>query len=170
MRALAVVLIMCLTVAAPVQAEPAAGFLNSMAGTWRGKGRVYISKKSENAQIRCKITSTLNKIKRKLSNKGRCATAQRKVRVSGAIGYSAGNNRVSGSYLGALGNTVITRSFGTVNGNQLTLDTTFLDEKANRVTQARSVIRRLSKRKFTVTLFEKDGGSYLNRGKITFTR
>ena len=170
MRILIGILFVLALLPASVRAETTAGFLKSIAGTWRGQGVVYVSGKSKSAKIRCKITSTLSKARKKLRSKGKCATAQRKVRVSGTIGYSSGSNKVTGSYLGALGNRVVTRSSGLLKGNRLIFNTTFQDKQANKITKSRSIIRRLSARKFTITLFEKVGSSYVNRGKITFSK
>ena len=162
--------IMVFALASPVQAESAANFLKSLAGTWRGSGTVFVSEKLKNSKVRCRITGTFDAGKRRLLNKGRCATAQKKISVRGAINYSGKGNQVSGSYVGAVGDSVITRSGGVVKGTRLTLNTTFQDRAVNKIIRTRSVIRRLSTGKFTITLFEKEGGSYINRGKITFRK
>ncbi len=164
------VLALMLAIPLPASAETSEGFMKSLSGSWRGKGTVSISKKSKITPIRCKVTSRLNQIGKTLHNKGRCATAQRKIRISGTIGYSAKGNKVSGSYLGSFGDIVVTASSGVVKGNQLTLNTTFNSKSVSKVSRSRNVIRRISSRKFTVTLYEKDGGSYKYRGKITFSK
>ncbi len=150
-------------------AEPPDRFLKSMAGTWRGKGTAYISEKAKKTPVRCKITSTFNAKKRQLSNKGRCATAQKKARVSGSIRYSA-TGKLSGSYISAFGDTRMTGSTGSISGTTLILYSTFVDNSINKVSKIRNVIRRLSKRKFSVTIYEKTGSTYIRRGSITFTK
>lgn len=153
-----------------VHAESPAIFLKSLAGTWRGSGSIYISEKSKNTPVRCKVTSTFDKAKRRLSNKGRCATAQKKTRVSGRIGYSSSGNRLTGSYINALGEYVVTSSSGSVSGTKMTLNTTFQNKAVSKISRSRNVVKRVSKRKFTVVIYEKIGGSYKRRGSITFTK
>lgn len=145
-------------------------FLKSMSGTWRGKGTVYISEKSKNSPVRCKITSTLDKAARKLRNKGKCATAQKKANVSGAITYAASGNKLSGAYIRSFGDLALTRSSGSINGNRMTLNSTFIENGSNRLIQSRSVLKRISSRKFVVTIFEKVKGAYKRRGRITFSK
>jgi len=153
-----------------VHAESPAVFLKSLAGTWRGTGSIYISEKSKNTPVRCKVTSTFDNAKRRLSNKGRCATAQKKTRVSGRIGYSSSGNRLTGSYINALGEFVVTSSSGSISGTKMTLNTTFQNKTVSKISRTRNVVRRISKRKFSVVIYEKVGGSYKRRGAITFTK
>lgn len=153
-----------------VYAESPAVFLKSLSGIWRGSGSIYISEKSKNTPVRCKVTSTFDKAKRQLSNKGRCATAQKKTQVSGRIGYSSSGNRLTGSYINALGEFVVTRSSGSVSGTSMTLNTTFQNKTVSKISRTRNVVKRISKRKFTVVIYEKIGGSYKRRGSITFTK
>ena len=151
-------------------AEQPATFLKSLSGTWRGSGSIYISKNSQKTPVRCKITSTLNEAKRKLINKGRCATAQRKTRISGSIGYLATGNQLTGSYINALGDYTVTQSSGMVKGRIMTLHTTFNNRSVSKISRTRNVVKRVSKRKFTVTVYEKIDGSFKRRGSITFTK
>lgn len=151
-------------------AESPAVFLKSLSGTWRGTGTIYISEKSKKSRVRCKITSTLNKAKRKLVNKGRCATTQRKSRISGSISYFASGNKLSGSYFNALGDYRVTKSSGSVTGTTLTLHTTFENRSISEISRTRNVVKRISKRKFKVTIFERVKGSYKRRGTIVFTK
>lgn len=153
-----------------VHAESPAVFLKSLAGTWRGTGTIYISEKSKNTPVRCKVTSTFDKAKRRLSNKGRCATAQKKTRVSGRIGYSSSGKGLTGSYINALGEYVVTSSSGSVSGTKMTLNTTFQNKTVSKISRTRNVVKRISKRKFAVIIYEKVGGSYKRRGSITFTK
>lgn len=152
------------------RAESTQDFLKSLSGTWRGSGSVYISEKSKNAPVRCKITSTLNEQRKKLRNRGRCATAQRKTRVSGSIGYSATDKKLTGSYFNALGDFTITGSSGSLSGSTMTLITTVQKKQSGKVSRIRNVVRRVSKRKFKIAIYEKIGGSYKRRGSITFTK
>jgi hypothetical protein len=153
-----------------VRAESPAAFLKSLSGTWRGSGSVYISDKSKNSPVRCKITSTLNEAKKRLSNKGRCATAQKKTRISGSIGYESSGNKLTGSYINAIGDFAVTSSSGSISGSRLTLYTSFQNQAVSKITRTRNVVTRVSKRKFIVVLYEKVGGSYKRRGSITFTK
>jgi len=155
---------------APVSAQSPGVFLKTMAGAWRGTGTAYISDKAKNAPVRCKITSTFDAAKRQLSNKGRCATAQKRSRVSGSISYSATGNKLSGSYISSFGDTKMTSSTGSIAGNTLTIYSTFVDNSVSRISRIRNVIQRVSGRKFIVTVYEKTGDSYIRRGKITFTK
>lgn len=152
------------------RAESPAVFLESLAGTWRGSGSLYISEKSKNAPVRCKMTSTFDKAKKRLSNKGRCASAQKKTRVSGRIEYASSGNRLTGSYINALGEYVVTSSSGTVSGTSMTLNTTFQNQAVSEISRTRNVVKRISKKKFSVVVFEKIDGSYKRRGSITFTK
>ena len=120
--------------------------------------------------MRCKVTSTFDKAKRRLSNKGRCATAQKKTRVSGRIGYSSSGKGLTGSYINALGEYVVTSSSGSVSGTKMTLNTTFQNKTVSKISRTRNVVKRISKRKFAVIIYEKVGGSYKRRGSITFTK
>jgi hypothetical protein len=160
----------CLVSPSGANAGSAESFLQSMSGTWRGKGTMYISQKSKNSPVRCKITSTLDKAARKLRNKGRCATAQKKAAVSGAITYSTSSNALGGAYLRSFGDLKLTRSSGTISGNRMTLNSTFIEKGSNKLVHSRSVIKRISARKFTVTIFEKVKGTYQRRGKIAFSK
>jgi len=145
-------------------------FLKSLSGTWRGSGTIYISEKSKKSPVRCKITSTFNEAKRTLANKGRCATAQKKSRISGNIKYSATGNKLTGSYINALGNYVVTNSSGSISGSRMTLLTTFRNTSISKISRTRNVVKRISKKKFKVTIFEKINGSYKRRGTIIFTK
>ncbi len=153
-----------------VRAESPAVFLKSLSGTWRGSGSIYVSEKSKNTPVRCKITSTLDEAKKRLINKGRCATAQKKTRVSGSIGYSSSGNKLTGSYFNALGEFVVTSNSGSISGTKMTLHTTFRNKTVSKIARTRNVVRRVSKRKFTVVVYENVGGSYKRRGLITFTK
>ncbi len=170
LTAICSVSIFSIGLASTVRAESPAVFLKNLAGTWRGSGSIYISEKSKNTPVRCKVTSTFDKAKRRLSNKGRCATAQKKTRVSGRIGYSSSGNRLTGSYINALGEFVVTSSSGSVSGTKMTLNTTFQNKAVSKISRSRNVVKRVSKRKFTVVIYEKVGGSYKRRGSIIFTK
>ena len=168
--ALCAVIFVSIGLTSNAHAESPAVFLKSLSGTWRGSGSIYISKKSKNTPVHCKVTSTFDGAKRRLSNKGRCATAQKKTRVSGRIGYSSSGNKLTGSYINALGEFVVTSSFGSVSGTKMTLNTTFQNKTVSKISRTRNVVKRVSKRKFTVVIYEKVSGSYKRRGSITFTK
>ncbi len=151
-------------------AESPADFLKNMSGTWRGSGSIYISEKSKNSPLRCKITSVLDEVKKKLINEGKCATAQKKSRVTGSINYSDSDNKLTGSYFNALGDFVVTKSYGVVSGPVMTLHTTFLNEAIGKVSRVRNVVTQISDTEYRVDIFEKTKGTYEPRGSITFTK
>ncbi len=154
----------------PSHAGTAERFLQSMAGSWRGSGTMAISEKSKSSRVRCKITSNLDKTGAKLRNKGQCATTRSKIDVSGSLAYERGGSKVSGSYIGTNADIVVTNSSGSVKGGKLVLFATMFDEKVNKISRSRSVIKRLSAKKFTVTIFERKKGVYQKLGKLTFTK
>ncbi len=160
----------CCCIAWPAYAQSPAEFLKSMSGTWRGTGSIYASKEAKNTPLRCKITSVFDAQKRRLRNKGRCATAQRKTQVTGAIGYTEGSDKLNGSFINPLGNFEVTKSSGQINNNTLTLHTIIRDKDVNKIFRIRNVIKRISANKTIVTIYENEGGKYQQRGKITLTK
>jgi len=69
-----------------------------------------------------------------------------------------------------LGGYVVTGSSGSVSGTTMKLLTTFKNTSVSKISRTRNVVKRLSKRKFRVTIFEKIGGSYKRRGSIIFKK
>ncbi len=164
------VLFLVLLLPGLARAETAESFLKGMSGTWRGSGTMHVSEKSKKSPVRCKITSTFDAKAHVLRNKGRCATAQRKAIVSGSIRFSPGSNALSGSYIRSFGDLAMTKSSGAVGGGKLVLNSTFIEKGSNRLIRTKSVIKRLSARKFVVTIFEKINGRFQWRGKVVLSR
>lgn len=148
----------------------AAHYLRAMEGTWAGTGTLQISQASKNTKIRCKIVSTFDEDRRTLRNKGKCATTQRRTVVSGSISYNETGSKLSGAFINSFGDYKMTRSSGSIRGRTLTLSTTSIDETTGKVLYLRNVIRKMSARKYSVTLYQKIDGTYQKRGKMTFSR
>lgn len=124
---------------APAHAD-ASAFLKSLEGTWKGSGTARIPGREEAERIVCSVNNAYAAASSALNVDGDCATTQAKSTVRGQL--TSSGSSVSGSLINAIEGATLTKSSGTVRGNQLIVSSSFVDDRTGELTRSRQVIQR----------------------------
>lgn len=166
---LAIAIMASFAFAVPVSANADPGsFLKSLEGEWRGSGLYRFEGRRTDERIRCRVTNTYDAATQRLSLTGSCATAQLKNSVEGYLTEDGG--KVSGALLGTLDGSRMTKSTGSVKGNQLVVLANFVDNATGTLYRSQQVIRRTGKG-FEADFYWYDNklGKFAKSGSIDFT-
>jgi hypothetical protein len=165
--AIAIMASFVIAVVGPANAD-AGSFLKSLAGEWRGSGLYRFEGRQTDERISCRVTNTYNAAAQRLELNGKCATAQIKNSIQGYLTEDGGN--VSGALMGTLDGSRMTKSTGSVKGNQLVVLAYFVDNATGTLYRSQQVIRRTGKG-FEVDFYWYDNklGKFAKTGNIKFT-
>lgn len=156
-------------IALPASANADAGsFLKSLEGEWRGSGFYRFEGRQTDERVSCRVTNSYDTAAHRLNLSGVCAAAQLKNSIQGYL--TENGDKVSGALLGTLDGSRMTKSTGSVKGNQLVVLASFVDNATGTLYRSQQVIRR------TGSGFETDLYWYNNKlrkfiktGSIKFT-
>ena len=151
--------------ATPALAGPADNYISKLDGNWRGGG-VLTTPDGKKVKLRCATKNSLSDGQQRLSMNGRCASSQGKASLRGRL-----RTTDDGAQFTSVSFTIAGRgrySSARLNGNTLTLNGTGKVD-GGRTVSLRSVIRGGGNR-YSITLFDNDGGSWNDRGTLTFRR
>lgn len=167
---LALTAILALSPAETVRADAATDFLKTLSGSWKGRGTARQGADAADEAILCRITSTLRGVK--LSNSGNCAAAQTKIKVAGALRYSAATGKFIGNLLATGTDGSSSSSTGRLSGKSLRLKTTSSDTTGRVVTRGVVTIRLSGAKRYVIEASMTDvaTGRTYRAAKITFTR
>ncbi|MCG6856471.1 MAG: hypothetical protein LJE67_00220 [Salaquimonas sp.] len=148
-------------------ADSAGQFLEKLAGEFRGRGTASLPGRDTPEKVSCKISNSYDAATKALVVKGNCASTQAKTTVSGKMVYDG--DKVSGS-LFTSGESIVTKSSGSVKGEKLTVSTNFSDKVSGKLTRTLQVIRSTS-RGFDADFFiyNSSNGKFERAGSIKFT-
>ncbi len=154
----------------PVAAHADAGdFLKGLEGSYTGRGTAVVGLGKKTQRVSCKIENSFSEGKKALDVKGNCASTQGKRRVSGRINYSG--NSVSGALLTAARGYKVTKSTGSVNGNQMTISINMMDDRVNKLVRGRQVLVKTGNGfKSTVYRYDNKTKKYEAVGEMEFTK
>lgn len=168
--ALALAAILALSTGDTVRADAATDFLKTLSGSWKGRGTARQGADAADEAILCRITSTLSGAK--LTNSGSCAAAQTRIKVAGALRYSAATGTFIGNLLATGTDGSSSSSSGRLAGDSLRLKTTNSDTTGKVVTRGVVVIRLSGSGRYQIeaSLTDVASGRTYRAAKITFTR
>lgn len=153
---------------AAMAADAGSRFLASLAGEWNGRGSAKLPGREKAERVSCRIATKWDEAARTLEITGACATTQGKSPVSGRLTLDGA--AVSGSFLGNFDGATPTRSSGTVSGNDLVVQTAFVNDATGQLMQTRQVIRRggagFSSEFY---LFDSGSGRFEKSGSMSFS-
>ncbi|MGI9399649.1 MAG: hypothetical protein ACR2O0_00210 [Rhizobiaceae bacterium] len=146
----------------------AGSFLKSLEGEWRGRGLYRFEGRNTDERLNCRVTNTYNEAAERLSLKGDCATAQFKNSIQGQLAKD-GNN-VSGAMMGTLDGSRMTKSMGSIKGNQLVVQAYFVDNATGTLYRSQQIIRKTGKG-FEADFYWYDNklGKFTKSGNVKFT-
>lgn len=148
------------------KAETAAQFLESLEGTYSGRGKAQVIG-SEMETVACRINGDF--ASGKLSVSGECASTKGKGKVNGGI--TAKGNSLSGSFVSPRPNVEITRSSGEFKGGKLHLSLAMMDNQVGKLMRVRQVISRTSDgMNAEFFLYDNATDTYKPSGSISLTR
>lgn len=165
----AIAIMASFVIGVPASAHADAGaFLRSLEGEWRGDGFYRFEGRQTDERISCRLTNAYDAAAERLNLNGACAIAQVKNSVQGYL-EEDGNN-VSGALLGTLDGSRMTKSTGSVKGNQLVVLANFLDNATSTLYRSQQIIRRTAKG-FEADFYWYDNklGKFAKSGSIEFT-
>ena len=147
-------------------AGPAEKYVKGLVGKWRGGGTVVSNERGKKVVLRCTTTNILDKERRELTMKGRCASSVGKRSIKGSMKYSEDGSKLQRVSLsvggrGGPGLAVLRGSTLVLNGQMQT--------NTGEMRQTRSVFKGGGNR-YTIDLLLRDGGKFQSRGKLTFKR
>jgi hypothetical protein len=159
--------LLLMLVAYPAKAD-AGAFLRGMEGSYRGSGTAKIPGRDKLENVSCRVSNSYDGNTNILAITGNCATTQAKNVVRGELKHD-GNN-VTGSLIGAVDGLSLTKSSGTLNGNQLVVSSSFVSNNTGRLTRSRQIISRTGSGFNTqFYTFDNKSGSFIKAGSINFT-
>jgi hypothetical protein len=165
--AIAVMTSFAISLPASANADPGS-FLKSLEGEWRGSGLYRFEGRQTDERISCRVTNTYDAAAQRLDLSGDCATAQIKNSVKGYL--KEDGDEVSGALLGTLDGSRMTKSTGSVKGNQLVVLANFVDNATGTLYRSQQVVRRTGKG-FEADFYWYDNrlGKFAKTGSIKFT-
>jgi hypothetical protein len=146
----------------------AESFLKSLEGDWRGTGFYRFEGRQTDERLICRVTNTYDATNQRLDVNGDCATAQLKNSVQGYL--KEDGDKVSGALMGTLDGSRMTKSTGSVKGNQLVVLANFVDNATGTLYRSQQVVRRTGKG-FEADFYWYDNklGKFAKSGTIKFT-
>jgi hypothetical protein len=147
----------------------AGAFLQSIEGSWRGRGTAMIPGRRNAERVICQLENAFLATDSALEINGNCATTQSKSSVSGRITFSG--DSVSGSIIGNMDGATITKSEGSFSDDELVVSTNFLNNATGDLTRSRQVLRK-TEPGFEAEFYTFDNrqGKFLKTGSIRFSR
>lgn len=166
---LAIAVMASVAIGVPASAIADSGsFLKSLEGKWRGSGLYRFEGRKDNERLSCRVINTYDASAHQLSLSGDCATAQFKNSIRGKI--KEDGNRVTGAMMGTLDGSRMTKSTGSIKGNQLVVLANFVDNATGTLYRSQQVIRKTG-RGFEADFYWYDNklGKFTKSGNIKFT-
>ena len=153
---------------ASAAADAADDFLKSIEGKWRGRGTAIIPGRSGAERIVCQVTNSYSAETRQLRVNGECASTQGKTIVSGKLTHAGSS--ISGSLINAFKGATVTKSSGSMIGENMEVSSSFVDNSTGNLTRTRQVFRK-SPAGFTAEFFTFDNvsGAFKPAGTIAFS-
>jgi hypothetical protein len=150
----------------PALADPASDFLKGLEGSWRGRGSAILPGREKAERITCQVTNDYQGDA--LVVNGECASTQGKAPVSGRLSHAG--EKVTGSFINALQGARMTKSTGALNGGNLVVSSSFVENATGNLTRTRQVIRKGgSGFKADFFTYDNASGAYQPAGSITFS-
>ncbi|MGI9399915.1 MAG: hypothetical protein ACR2O0_01560 [Rhizobiaceae bacterium] len=143
-------------------------FLKSLEGGWRGSGVAKLPGRETEERISCRVNNAYSNSSNELSVNGTCATTQFKSSVQGKLNHDG--NDVTGALMGSFDGARMTKSTGTVKGNQLVVSANFVDNATGALWRSRQIVRTTGKG-FSADFYtyENASGKYVKSGSIKFS-
>lgn len=126
-------------ISVPTHAD-AGPFLQSLEGEWSGDGFYRFEGRQEDERVRCQVSNSYDAAERRLDVNGVCGTAQLKNPIRGSLVQDG--NKVSGAMMGALDGSRMTKSTGSIKGNQLVVRANFVDNATGALYRSQQVIHK----------------------------
>jgi hypothetical protein len=146
----------------------ASSFLKSLEGNWRGTGFYRFEGRQTDEKLICRVTNTYNATNQRLDVTGDCATAQLKSSLSGYL--MEDGDKISGALMGTLDGSRLTKSTGSIKGNQLVVLANFVDNATGTLYRSQQVVRRTGKGfEADFYWFDNKLGKFAKSGTIKFT-
>lgn len=121
-------------------ASDAASFLKGLDGSYRGRGKAIYAKGKKTVNVSCQIANHISDDGNSLKITGVCATTQGKAKVKGQLKLAG--SKFSGAFFSPSTTMKLTKSFGAVKGDALTMTSFFLDSRTGLLTRIRQVVKK----------------------------
>ncbi|MFK5979131.1 MAG: hypothetical protein QM488_09620 [Rhizobiaceae bacterium] len=152
-----------------VYAADAASFLKGLDGSFRGRGKASYAKGKKKVNVSCQISNKLSADGNKLEVTGVCATTQGKANVKGQL-ILAGT-KISGAFFSPSANMNLTKSFGEIKGNVLTVTSYFVSDQSGMLTRIKQVVQRTAKGfSSSISTYDNASKTYRQSGLIKFKK
>ncbi|MBL4890530.1 MAG: hypothetical protein JKX91_01630 [Rhizobiaceae bacterium] len=140
-----------------VYAADAASFLKGLDGSFRGRGKATYADGKKSVNVSCQIANRLSSDGNDLTISGVCATTQGKAKVNGQLKLS--DSKFSGTFFSPSATMKLTKSYGVMTGDALTMTSFFVDNSSGTLTRIKQVVQR------TATGFSASISTYDNASK-----
>lgn len=150
-------------------ANDATSFLKGLDGSFRGRGKAIYAKGKKTVNVSCQISNHLSSDGTDLKITGVCATTQGKAKVKGRLKLAG--TKISGAFFSPSATMKLTKSFGMVKGNALTVTSFFVDSRTGILTRIKQIVKK-SGNGFSSSISTYDNASkkFLPSGSIKFKK
>lgn len=121
-------------------ATDAASFLKGLDGSFRGRGKATYANGKKTVNVSCQIANHLSTDGSDLKITGVCATTQGKANVKGRLKLLG--SKFSGAFFSPSVTMKLTKSYGVVKGNALTMTSFFVDDRSGQLTRIKQVVQK----------------------------
>lgn len=152
-----------------VFAADAASFLKGLDGSFRGRGKAIYADGRKSVNVSCQIANHLSADGNDLKITGVCATTQGKAKVKGRLKISG--QKFSGAFFSPSVNMKLTKSYGVVKGDALTMTSFFVDDRSGMLTRIKQVVKRTgSGFSSSISTYDNASKTYKASGTIKFKK
>lgn len=150
-------------------AADVSAFLQGLDGKFRGRGKATYAGGKKTVKVSCQIANKVSADKSKLKISGVCATTQGKASVKGELRFRG--SKVSGAFFSPGVRMKLTKSSGSIKGNQLVIVSYFIDTGSGALTRIKQIVKR-GKGGFSSRVLTYDNASkkYKQSGSIKFKK
>lgn len=153
----------------PAHASDATQFFQGLDGSYRGRGKAHFNDGKKSFIVSCQIANKVSANGNKLKISGVCATTQGKAPVRGELNLKGAS--VSGAFFSPSANMKLTKSWGQVVKNKLTVTSFFIDEQSGALTRIKQIVLKI-KGGFTssISTYNNITKKFQNSGTIKFVK
>lgn len=150
-------------------AVDAASFLKGLDGSFRGRGKAIYANGKKSVNVSCQIANSLSSNGNDLKITGVCATTQGKAKVKGKLSLSG--SKFSGTFFSPSATMKLTKSYGVVKGDALTMTSFFVDNRSGLLTRIQQVVQKTSSGfSSSISTYDNASKKYKTSGTIKFKK
>lgn len=150
-------------------AVDATSFLKGLDGAFRGRGKAIYANGKKTVNVSCQIANQLSSDGNDLKITGVCATTQGKAKVKGRLKLSG--SKFSGAFFSPSATMKLTKSYGVVKGDALTMTSFFIDNSSGALTRIKQVVQKTNAGfSSSISTYDNASKKYKTSGTIKFKK